>query len=176
MQYNFRRVLGIPSRCRNLRLVDKRIVGALGVWERHGSVVSVSGHFMEPPLESDVGNDERCSRQEVALRRNEVQQVRGTLINRIAGTCGMYLGNLRVGLRLPICSSSWRLEEFSLAGTSAVTLMAMRTELFQKGQEMHKDALVFKRTPLHGGKSPKLKRSPVRGVKKVSVKGERVQD
>ena len=61
-------------------------------------------------------------------------------------------------------------------GTSAITLMAMRREPLQKGQEMHKDALVFKRAPPHGGKSPTLKRSPVRGVKKVSVKGERVQN
>ena len=60
--------------------------------------------------------------------------------------------------------------------TSTIALMAMRTEPLQKGQEMHNDASVFKRAPPHGGKSPKLKRSPVRGVKKVSVKGERVQD
>ena len=47
-------------------------IGCVG-GECHGLVVSVSGHFMEPLLESDVGDDERCSRQEVALRRNEVQ-------------------------------------------------------------------------------------------------------
>ena len=120
---------------------------------------------MEPLLESDVGNDERCSRQEVALRQNEVQQVRGTLINSIAGDVRYVFGK----------SSSWRLQEFSPAGTSAVTLMAMRKEPFQEGQEMNKDALVFKGAPLHGGKSPKLKRSPVRGVTKVSVT-ETVQD
>ena len=93
---------------RESSFVDWRPVDALGVWECHGDVVGASGHFTvtvaapqgataaasgqrclhEPLLELDVDDvkvADTSRQQEIAPRRNKVQQARETVINRIAG-------------------------------------------------------------------------------------------
>ena len=108
--------LGILLAAGTFFLFDKRIVGALGAWECHSPVVSASGHTMEPLLESDVGNDERCSRKEVALRRNEAQQALGTLIN---GTTRHAAQHSARGNTTRVCSRARSCKEEAHAGSSA---------------------------------------------------------
>ena len=143
------------------------------MWECHGAVLSVSGHFMEPLLESDVGNGERCSRQEVALRRHEVQQARSTLINDIAGTC--------VGRSVRRAALA---DVFKVADTSRVLACGHlcnnahgdEKRAFTKGQRHAQGCISLQKGTSAWEEEPTLKRSPVRGVTKVSVKGEIVQD